>query len=78
MRHKVVKSQQLLHVVRKRQEKPLYVSIRVPLGERNGCMPQTTRPQPPPDGDSESKGNGKKSFPLYKRNTRSNKRRSMR
>lgn len=76
MRRKTVKSQQLLHLARKRQEKPLYVTIRVSLKKLTGCLPQTTRPQFPPNEDSESEenGNSKMSFSPYKRNARPNKR----
>lgn len=77
MKQKAVKSQQLLHLARKNQERPLYVTIRVPLEKLNACLPCTTRSPFPPDEDSESKGNGNSKTPFshYGSNTRSNKKR---
>lgn len=77
MRRKTVKSQQLLHIARKNQGRPLYVTIKVSLGKQNVFSPQTTPPQLPPKGYPESKenGNSKTPFSHYGRNNRSNKKR---
>lgn len=77
MRRKTVKSQQLLHIARKRQERPPYVAIRVPLEKQNACLPCSTLPPFPPKEEPESKGNenSKTPFSHYGRHTRSNKKR---
>lgn len=74
MKQKAVKSKQLLHLARKKQGRPLYITIRIPLEKRNGCVPCTTRPPFPPEEEPESKGNGNSKTPFshYGRNTRSN------